>query len=379
MTRDSTGWGVEIPGTWNGINIAYIDDDDPGEGGGSGGSVYVPASDFEWVVTNGHVRITKYIGTNAVVNIPPAIDSIPVYEIEHRAFYQCTALEEVVIPDGVRTCYSVFVSCSNLRSITIPDSLNSSHVCRIADSGCKKLIEYRIAENSSKYASDNGVVYCKDYSELVACPQGLTNVVIRNGVTAIGNYAFSYSNIKEIDIPNTVTNIRTGAFRNSKLANVTIPDSVMNIGDSAFEGCSSLISVLIPGSITKFGAWVFHDCSSLKDVIISNGVTRIESRMFEGCYSLANVILPNSLTQIGDDAFLLCTALKTITIPSSVTNIEGYAFSWNTSFEKVIFDGNAPMMGTNVFLSVASNCTAYVKQDSTGWGVEIPGDKYCIY
>ena len=79
-----------------------------------------------------------------------------------------------------------------------------------------------------------------------------------------------YLNGKEITnlvIPNSVTTIGNDAFRNcSGLTSITIPDSVTLIGKSAFSGCGALISITIPNSVTSIGSAVFSNCSSLKTV-----------------------------------------------------------------------------------------------------------------
>ena len=73
------------------------------------------------------------------------------------------------------------------------------------------------------------------YCAFARC-NGLTDVVIPDGVTNIGHYAF---------------------YECSGLTNVTIPDGVTSIGDWAFRGCSGLTSVTIPDSVTSIGEGAF--------------------------------------------------------------------------------------------------------------------------
>ena len=95
-----------------------------------------------------------------------------------------------------------------------------------------------------------------------------TSVVIENGVTSIGSYAFSdCSGLTEVTIPNSVTSIGEYVFWGcSGLTSVTIPDSVTSIGQHAFSGCSSLTDVAIPGSVTVIHGLAFDGCSGLKNV-----------------------------------------------------------------------------------------------------------------
>ena len=75
----------------------------------------------------------------------------------------------------------------------------------------------------------------------------ITAVIIGNGVTSIGECAF------------------TGC---SSLTSVTIPSKVTEIGEQAFRYCSSLTSVTIPKSVTTIGEYAFERCSNLKYVYV---------------------------------------------------------------------------------------------------------------
>lgn len=88
-------------------------------------------------------------------------------------------------------------------------------------------------------------------------------VIIENGVTSIGNYAFYYC---------------TG------LTSVTIPDSVTSIGDSAFDNCSSLTSIAIPNSVKSIGNTAFYGCRGLDGVYITDFVAYLNIE-FGGEYS----------------------------------------------------------------------------------------------
>ena len=156
----------------------------------------------------------------------------------------------------------------------------------------------------------------------------IKKVVIDNGVTSIGAYAFyNCDYLASVIIPNSVTSIGNGTFYDCTfLASVTIPNSVTSIGDDAFRACRSLASVTIPDSVTSIGERAFYDCTSLTSVTIPDSVTSIGERAFYDCTSLTSVTIPDSVTSIGSWAFDSCSSLTSVTIPDSVTSIGEDAF-----------------------------------------------------
>ena len=165
----------------------------------------------------------------------------------------------------------------------------------------------------------------------------IKKVAILDGVTSIGNSAFSYcSNLTSIEIPNSVMSIGDSAFTScSSLTSIEIPNSVTNIGDYAFESCSSLTSIKIPSSVTSIGDRVFSFCSSLTNIEIPNSVTSIGDYAFESCSSLTSIKIPSSVTSIGDRVFSYCSSLTIIEIPNGMTNIGNAAFFYCSSLTSI--------------------------------------------
>ena len=206
----------------------------------------------------------------------------------------------------------------------------------------------------------------------------IKNVIINNGVTSIGNYAFYICpSLTRIIIPNSVTSIGKSAFSYcSDLISITIPNSVTSIGNYAFEYCSNLTSITIPNNVTSIGNRAFGSCRSLTTInvdfnnekymsdngvlftkdkktliqypskkegteyLISQGVESIEDYAFWGCGNLTNIIIPDSVTNIGISAFEDCTSLTSITIPSRVTGIGMEVFNGCISLTSINVDSN---------------------------------------
>ncbi len=186
----------------------------------------------------------------------------------------------------------------------------------------------------------------------------IKQIIIYNGVTSIGEYAFfGCRSLESITIPDSVTSIDDWAFAGCRsLESITIPDSVMSIGDDAFQYCTSLSSITIPDGVTSVGSYAFLNCTSLVSVTIPDSVTSIGSYAFSTCKSLASVTIPDSVTSIGDRAFTWCTSLTSVTIPSSVTKIDDYAFCSCTSLESITIPDSVTSIGKYAF----SDCTHLV-------------------
>ena len=164
----------------------------------------------------------------------------------------------------------------------------------------------------------------------------IETVIIEDGVTNIGNYAFNYcTSLTSVTIPASVTSIGIDAFLDcSGLTAVTIPASVTTIGDAAFFNCSGLTAVTIPSSVTTIGVEAFSYCSNIATMTVEDGNTKYDSR--NGCNAIIeqesntliagckNTIIPDDVTRIGDVAFRGCSGLTTVTIPAGVTYIGEY-------------------------------------------------------
>lgn len=186
-------------------------------------------------------------------------------------------------------------------------------------------------------------------------------VTISEGVTSIGDYAFTWcSGLTSINIPNSVTSIGNAAFyTRSRLTSITIPNNVTNIGEYACSGCSALTSITIPKSVTSIGYSAFSGCSGLTSIKVDEENKTYDSR--ENCNAIINsstneliagcrnTIIPNSVTNIGDWAFYDCLGLTSITIPYNVTSIGNYAFRNCTGLTSITIPNGVTSIGSQAF------------------------------
>ena len=181
-------------------------------------------------------------------------------------------------------------------------------------------------------------------------------IVIEDGVTSVGDYAFrSCNNLTSITIPDSVTSIGNSAFeRCIGLSSVTIPDSVTSIGNNAFYACSTLTSITIPDGVTSIGYSTFSYCSSLTSITIPDSVTSIGSYAFKNCSSLTSITIPDSVTSIGNNAFYACSSLTSITIPDSVTSIKNDAFKNCSSLTSITIPDSVTSIGDYAFQNCSS-------------------------
>jgi hypothetical protein len=316
--------------------------------------LYSPESDFDFNIDimriSNEIRITGYRGSGTDVNIPPTIRGFPVISIDYEAFYHHINLTSVTIPDSVISIdEGAFRDCSGLTSVTIGNSV--TRIGEFAFYGCTNLTAINVDANNTSYASENGVLYNKSKTTLIAWPIGKTVVIIPNRVTSIGDYAFyGFTGLTSITIPNSVTSIGGFTFANcTSLASVTIPNSVTNIGEDAFSGCTGLASVTIPNSVTNIGKGAFSGCTGLTSITIPSSVTNIGEEAFGYCTSLTSVTFTatSKVAKIEGYAFQGCTGLTSVTIPNSVTSIGFRAFDGCSSLTRVTFQGTISSSNLN--------------------------------
>ena len=260
-----------------------------------------------------------------------------VTSIGNSAFYYCSGLTSVTIPNSVTSIgESAFYGCSGLKKVIVSDI---AKWCFISFDD--------FSANPLDYAHH---LYSDENTEI-------KELIIPNSVTSIENYAFEgCSGLTSVTIPNSVTSIGSKAFRDcSGLTSVTIPNSVTSIGSEAFSGCSGLNKVIV-SDIGKWCAIIFIDSyanplsyakhlysdenTEINNLTIPNNVTSIGKYAFEGCSGLTSVTIPNSVTSIGYDAFYGCSGLTSITIPKSVTSIGSEAFRGCSGLTSVTLESN---------------------------------------
>ena len=341
---------------------------------------------FNYTVNDGEVTITGCTDPVGEITIPSSIDGYPVTSIGGWAFYNCTGLTSVAIPDSVTSIGNyAFEDCTGLESLTVSSGneiYHSSGNC-IIETNTGELI---LGCKNSIIPNDGSVTSIGDYA-FCGCT-GLTSITIPDSVTSIGWGAFedctglkslTVSNGNEIFhssgnciiqtnsgelilgcknsiIPNdgSITSISYYAFNGcTSLTSITIPDSVISIGYSAFSGCTGLTSITIPDSVTSIEDYAFEDCTGLTSITIPDSVISIGGGAFQNCTGLTSVTIGNSVTSIGWGAFEDCTGLTSITIPDSVTSIGETAFNGCTDLTSITIPDSVTSIGDRAFDNTA--------------------------
>lgn len=250
-----------------------------------------------------------------------------VTRIEDSAFYWCSGLTGVTIPQSVTAIGSYAFAGTGLTAVTVP--------------GGAKTIE-------------EGAFY--------SC-RSLTDVTIAPGVTAIGDSVFyNCTALLEVSIPSTVTAIGESAFFNcTELTQVSLSANLQTLGKSAFRYCSALTEITLPDSLTAVQEYTFQSCSSLTSVTLGANMQTIGEGAFNYCRALTgftvatennaytskngilyskdatvlvlvpgsytgNLVLDDTVKEIADYALSTCGGVTAVKLPAGLQKLGRYAF-----------------------------------------------------
>ena len=304
------------------------------------------------IVPNGVTSVKNstfaYYNKLTSVTLPYSVTTI-----EKSAFTGCEKLTSITLPISVTTIADwAFASCSSLErvyysgreadrtSVTIglynDPLLNASWWYRYGQgqtpikSGTTGDCDWML-DGTHLIISGNGAM--ADYTISDASPWGteITSIVIEEGVTAIGEWAFK------------------DCF---ELENVYISESVTTIGTRAFSCCGSLKCVEISKNVTEIGALAFYGCFALERISVDTDNEYYYSDDFGILFdkSITTLIkcpektvdysVPSSVTNIAAHAFASCSILKSIVVPVSVLKIGAGAFNGCGNLKYVFYLGD---------------------------------------
>ena len=305
-----------------------------------------------------------YIGQSAfyncsaltAVNIPNSVTFIG-----NGAFYGCSALISVTLPNNVTILNKwLFRDCISLKAIDIPNGVTSIgaetfYNCRelysltigsgvfyigsSAFSGCTSLENITIKEGNPTFDSRdncNAIIETATNKLIYGC-NGST---IPNGITCIGDYAFSSCNgLTSIFIPESVISISDNSFDKCiGLASIAVDQS--NTKYDSRDNCNAIIetatnrlilaanNVSLPKGISSFGMYAFSGCTKLR---LPDGLETINSTMLSSCENLGYLIIPGSVKTIEETAFNRCFGLNTVIIEDESDPINFNFQTYNTN------------------------------------------------
>ena len=308
------------------------------------------------------------------ITIPPLVKEIP-----NNAFEYCTNLKNIYYTGSVTTIKKeAFLNCTALETVTIPASVTS--VDYSAFDLCSGLKRINADADNTEYSNDeNGILFNKNQTLLIRCPEGTQLTTYRIPETVTNIHAFSFKNVASIttvSIPDSVFHIGTDAFINSGVYNdyanwdngflysgdcllaaktdkldknckiysktrliaantfqdadiesIVLPENLKYLGGYAFAFCSNLKEIDLPDGLELIVDGAFYGCSALTEIEIPSLLTKIPDKAFFNCKNLSEIILPDGLKTIGKQAFERTPALTEIHIPRTVTSLASDAFT----------------------------------------------------
>ena len=261
-------------------------------------------------------------------------------------------------------CFSAFENCAGLTGVVIPEGI--TEIGDFAFSNCPSLENILVSADNPSYVSINNCCLSKDLRKLIF---GCRSSIIPEGISMIEESAFEGCvGQTSIVMPEGVKEIGRDAFSGcTGLTNIVIPDSVTEINGGAFFGCTSLTSIVIPKGVTEIGESAFSGCTGLTGVVIPEGVTEISMNVFRDCTGLTGVVIPEGVKEIGYGAFSGCTGLTNIVIPNSVTVIMSSAFSGCTGLTGIVIPEGVTEIDCGAFGGCTNLTTISVSVDNPSY------------
>ena len=229
--------------------------------------------------------------------------------IDKYAFYQCPTLESISLGNSIQSIgYYAFVGCSSLKALTIPASVTSIDGSAF---GFNTALADITIEDSATPLECNSSAFGSS---------GVKRVYIGRNLSSS---PFSYNtSIETLTFGDNVTYINRYAFNYcSRLSEVHFGNSLDSIADNAFFNCTALREVTLPNSLRFIGQYAFEGDTTITSLNLGSGLQTISLRAFYGCNKISNLIIPASVTSILDAAFGNTSSLTDVAIEDSDSEI----------------------------------------------------------
>ena len=296
------------------------------------------------------------------INIPDGVELIYSY-----TFATCPALTSITIPNGVRNIYhNSFRSCRSLESITISDSVTTIQYDAFRDCPNLSSINYNgtIEQWQSITFGENWnnntghyIIYCTDgniYSNCVD-DNGDNTCDICGASLESGN---NYSSGLEYSVNSDGTTCTITGIGTCTDTELIIPEEidgyrVTKISNNAFANNEIITSVLIPDSVYSIGSKAFYKCYNLETINIPYGITSINNSTFWRCKKLVSIDIPETVTSIGGSAFYDCENLSCVNGGWGIASVSSYAFGECDKLQDADFIEGVLHIGDGAFSGTA--------------------------
>ena len=330
--------------------------------------------------------------------IPSVLNGLHIEKLAPNCFKECSDIEGVVIPDGVRSVgQSAFFNCKRLSEINIPESLEhlgceAFHDTRLRRVDLKnvRLIEgggvFKFCENLDKvsvnpgnltFVVKDGVLYDKIRRAVALCPRSRKAYVFPAGIEDIYDSAFQRCKIRNIVIPESVQVVGHCAFNECPLLEtVRFKGKDAILCGWAFGNTPSLKSVVLPSRLKSLGDWaIFNHACQMESIVLPDTVEDIDDAVFENCPKLKTISLGKSLRRVGHHAFAGCGQLQSIEFPDTLRELGAEVFRDCVSLRTVSFAGDAPALqdqndsslGDDIYKGANPSLVSFVQKDAKGW------------
>ncbi len=274
---------------------------------------------------NSEAVISRYLGTESVINVPETLDGFTVTEIGPMAFHA---------QGDENTIFGNIIPYEMITSITLPETVTKIGISAFAANKSLQTINLPL-----------GIEHIPDgaFASCVA----LRNIQIPVGVKTIGGRAFYLCRgLYEIELPEGLREIESYAFsRCENLATIEIPDSVEYLGDCIFLDCELLASAVLPDGLTELSYGLFESCDALESIVLPDTLTKINPFCFAGTI-ISDVYLPDRVTLI--ERFAFSCELENVDFSPLLKKIGKYAFE-GSNFKSFILPNRIEYIGYRAF------------------------------